>query len=158
MAGSNGVMVEKRSFNIILLGSTGAGKSTLVNTMVNYFRGSPDLRKRLPAVAELKVAVPTAFLAVTEDEGKKAKELNVKDRKWLAQRPPCAGRLHSTSISASISLARCCKHCLSRRVRFSPRSHVRLTPHTPLQGANPRRPIVCSTSLSIVLTTAHKSR
>jgi len=77
--------VETRSFNIILLGGTGAGKSTLVNTMVNFFRGAPELFKRLPAVAELKVAVPTAFLGVTEDEGKKAKELNVKDRKTQRQ-------------------------------------------------------------------------
>jgi len=30
-------------------------------------------------------AVPTAFLGVTEDEGKKAKELNVKDRKTQRQ-------------------------------------------------------------------------
>ena len=87
--GSKNASVETRSFNIILLGGTGAGKSTLVNTMVNFFRGAPELFKRLPAVTELKVAVPTAFLAVTEEEGKKAKELNVKDRKTQRQMRNC---------------------------------------------------------------------
>ncbi len=57
--------------------------------MVNFFQGAPELFKRLPAVAELKVAVPTAFLAVTEDEGKKAKELNVKGRKTRRQMRNC---------------------------------------------------------------------
>ncbi len=89
MAGRKKAPVETRSFNVILLRGTGAGKSKPVNTMVNFFQGAPELFKRLPAVAELKVAVPTAFLAVTEDEGKKAKELNVKGRKTRRQMRNC---------------------------------------------------------------------
>lgn len=79
-------MAESSSqFNVLLLGGTGAGKSTLVNTMVNYFRGIPDLRKRLPTSHELKVAIPTQYLEATETEGRNATELNRTDRKLLFQ-------------------------------------------------------------------------
>ncbi len=68
--------------------------------MVNFFQGAPELFKRLPAVAELKVAVPTAFLAVTEDEGKKAKELNVKDRKTRRQMRDVGTNAAATTITS----------------------------------------------------------
>ena len=81
---------------MLLLGGTGAGKSTLVNTMVNYFRGVPDLRKRLPARHEIKVAIPTLYLPATEKEGQLATELNQADRKCS-----CTLFLHTDMSNAS---------------------------------------------------------
>ena len=70
-------------FNVLLLGGTGAGKSTLVNTMVNYFRGSEGIRNRLPSPSEIRVAIPTLHLKATEKEGSNAAELNKQDREFL---------------------------------------------------------------------------
>lgn len=68
-------------FTGALLGGTGQGKSTLVNLMVNYFRGPVEIRAYLPAAEELRVAIPTEHLEATELEGAQARELDVKDRK-----------------------------------------------------------------------------
>ena len=65
----------------VLLGGTGQGKSTLINLMVNFFRAPHELRKRLPAADQLRVAVPTPYLEATEPEGAQAREKDVKDRR-----------------------------------------------------------------------------
>lgn len=65
---------------VLLIGSTGAGKSTLVNTMVNHFR-APQSRRRLPQKSELLVAIPTAHLAANQPEASQARERCVENRK-----------------------------------------------------------------------------
>ncbi|RIB20158.1 hypothetical protein C2G38_2035487 [Gigaspora rosea] len=51
---------QKNEFTILLLGMTGAGKSTLINQLTNYFRGG-DPQK-------LKIAIPTEYIKnVTEE-------------------------------------------------------------------------------------------
>ena len=65
---------------VLLIGSTGAGKSTLVNTMVNHFR-APQSRRRLPQKSELLVAIPTTHLAANQPEASQAKERCVENRK-----------------------------------------------------------------------------
>nr|CAG8583174.1 5627_t:CDS:2 [Entrophospora candida] len=47
-------------FKVLLLGGTGTGKSTVINTISNYFLGG--------TLDNLKVVIPTAHLDVTEEE------------------------------------------------------------------------------------------
>lgn len=49
--------------------------------LVNYFRGSQQARSQLPTKQQLKIAVPTAYLAATEPEGAQHSERNTTDRK-----------------------------------------------------------------------------
>ncbi|CAG8657985.1 5283_t:CDS:2 [Cetraspora pellucida] len=51
---------QKNEFKILLLGMTGAGKSTLINQLTNYFKGGDP--------QNLKIAIPTEYLDVTENE------------------------------------------------------------------------------------------
>ena len=66
---------------VLLIGSTGAGKSTLVNTLVNHYRASVECQKRLPQRSELLVAIPTAHLAANQPEASAARERCVENRK-----------------------------------------------------------------------------
>ena len=65
---------------VLLLGATGAGKSTLVNTLVNHFRAPQELQKRLPLKSELLVAIRTAYLPPNQPEASQASERNVSKR------------------------------------------------------------------------------
>ncbi|RIB17851.1 hypothetical protein C2G38_2186207 [Gigaspora rosea] len=47
-------------FKILLLGGTGTGKSTIINTVTNYFLGG--------TLDKPKIVIPTKFYRVTEDE------------------------------------------------------------------------------------------
>lgn len=71
------------TYYIVLLGETGSGKSTLLNMFVNFFRGPPQVKSALPEAKDLRVAVPTAHIAVTEPEGAAHSERNAADRKCL---------------------------------------------------------------------------
>ena len=71
---------------VLLIGGTGAGKSTLVNTMVNHFRAPKDCQTRLPSKDELLVAIPTAHLAANQPEASQARERSAGNRKTLAKR------------------------------------------------------------------------
>lgn len=59
---------------IMVIGETGTGKSTFINTTVNFFRGGSIER----GGHDLKIAIPTKFFKATEQEGRKATELDVK--------------------------------------------------------------------------------
>ncbi|CAG8659117.1 14006_t:CDS:2, partial [Racocetra persica] len=51
---------QEKEAKILLLGMTGAGKSTFINRLTNHFKGgSPQ---------NLKIAIPTKYLKVTENE------------------------------------------------------------------------------------------
>ena len=65
---------------VLLIGGTGAGKSTLVNTMVNHFRAPVDCQKRLPEKSEILVAIPTAHLKANQPEASQARERDVENR------------------------------------------------------------------------------
>jgi len=73
------------NYYIMLLGETGSGKSTLLNMFVNFFRGSPEGRTALPDAKDIRAAVPTAHIAVTEPEGAAHSERSATDRTFL----PC---------------------------------------------------------------------
>ena len=68
-------------YNVLLVGETGSGKTTLLNMLVNYFRGKPEARTKLPDKQDLKLAVPTAYLKATEPEGAHQSERDVSDSK-----------------------------------------------------------------------------
>ena len=70
---------------VLLIGSTGAGKSTLVNTLVNHYRAPVECQKRLPQRSELLVAIPTAHLEANQPEASAARERCVKNRKSWCQ-------------------------------------------------------------------------
>ena len=58
--------------NVLLLGETGSGKSTVINMIVNFCRGGN--------VTNIKVAIPTKYLRCTEkDFVGNHSEQNVKD-------------------------------------------------------------------------------
>eukprot|EP00735_Rhodelphis_limneticus_P007607 TRINITY_DN20184_c0_g1::TRINITY_DN20184_c0_g1_i1::g.30328::m.30328 TRINITY_DN20184_c0_g1::TRINITY_DN20184_c0_g1_i1::g.30328 ORF type:complete len:237 (+),score=41.11,AIG1/PF04548.11/1.2e-11,MMR_HSR1/PF01926.18/1.2e-11,Dynamin_N/PF00350.18/0.12,Dynamin_N/PF00350.18/0.0021,DUF258/PF03193.11/6.8e-06,IIGP/PF05049.8/8.7e-06,G-alpha/PF00503.15/0.0033,G-alpha/PF00503.15/4.2,Septin/PF00735.13/2.8e-05,GTP_EFTU/PF00009.22/3.4e-05,FtsK_SpoIIIE/PF01580.13/0.00011,FeoB_N/PF02421.13/0.39,FeoB_N/PF02421.13/0.6 len=50
---------SKAPINILVLGETGCGKSTFINTLTNYFRGG--------SLKNLKIAIKTKFLDPTEE-------------------------------------------------------------------------------------------
>lgn len=89
-------------YNILLVGETGSGKTTLLNMLVNYFRGGPDARTKLPNKQDLKLAVSTAYLKATEPEGVYQSERDVADSKPL------------TNYVASLHLV-----CKNTHIRFS---------------------------------------
>ena len=61
--------------NVLLLGMTGAGKSTVINMLINYFRG---VKNRLPKASEIRVAIPTEHIKrTTEPEGAWSSESDV---------------------------------------------------------------------------------
>ena len=68
-------------YNVLLVGETGSGKTTLLNMLVNYFRGAPESRLKVPSKQDIRVAVPTAYLKATEPEGAQQAERDVSDRK-----------------------------------------------------------------------------
>ena len=74
---------ESYTYNILLVGETGSGKTTLLNMLVNFFRGGPEARTKLPSKQDLRVAVPTAYLKATEPEGVQQIERDVRDSKLL---------------------------------------------------------------------------
>lgn len=51
--------VPMEKYNILLIGETGSGKSTLVNYLTNFFLGG--------SLYHLKIAIPTKYYAVTEN-------------------------------------------------------------------------------------------
>lgn len=71
------------NYYVMLLGETGSGKSTLLNMFVNFFRGAAQVRSALPEAKDLRAAVPTAHIAVTEPEGAAHSERNATDRTLL---------------------------------------------------------------------------
>ena len=72
---------QANTFYLMFLGETGSGKSTLLNMFVNFFRGKPHARGALPQGQDIKAAVPTAHIAVTEPEGAAHSERNAADRR-----------------------------------------------------------------------------
>ena len=62
---------SKQTLSAIVIGETGAGKSTFINTVTNFFKGG--------TLDKLKIAIPTKYHKQTES-GFEHTELNVADR------------------------------------------------------------------------------
>lgn len=58
----------------LVVGSTGSGKSTFINTLANFFL------EDIPSLEKLRVVIPTAFLNITEKNIPLHSEKNTKDR------------------------------------------------------------------------------
>lgn len=80
---------QANTYYVMFLGETGSGKSTLLNMFVNFFRGPAAGRTSLPKPQDIKAAVPTAHVAVTEPEGARHSERNTQDSEFMAMLKGC---------------------------------------------------------------------